>query len=457
MSVHTHYIPTPLPGQLDGRDTSLDLGPDPRDEPDFEPAPADYQYRFDEDAAPPWTESQQHETAPGWPEPPDEAAFHGILGVIVNAVAPYTEADRVALLGSLLAAVGAYVGSGWALHQGDWQRANVFVALVGETGIGRKGTAFGAVKEIMHAVDREWHHVLVPGLGSGEGLITYLKEHADDPRALVHEPEFGRLLTAMARDGSTVSPVIRNAWDGVPLGRHVASAKASATIYDHHVGVLANITDVELAQKLKSVDAANGFGNRFLWLAVRRAQLVPFTEPVSGHVSPFVASLKRSLAFASGSGFARLTPAAKDRWEVFYRGRVPRAGLIGALTGRAEPYVARLALLYALLDGKAEVDAQHLAAAEALWAYAERSAVYIFGESTGNPDADALLRLLELQSPLTWWEASKELGVYRSSDMEAIVGLLVRLGRVGVVKVTRAGGGRPRREIELLGANSANA
>ena len=129
---------------------------------------------------------------------------------------------------------------------------------------------------------------LVPGLGSGEGLIEYLKANEADPRALVFETEFGPLLTAMSREGSTLSPIIRNAWDGVPLGRHVASQKASGTVLDHHVGVLANITGIELAQKLTSVEAANGFGNRFLWLGVRRPHLLPFTEPDTAHVSPLV-------------------------------------------------------------------------------------------------------------------------------------------------------------------------
>ena len=38
----------------------------------------------------------------GWPAPPDEAAYHGLPGAIVQKIAPHTEADPVAILAQLL-------------------------------------------------------------------------------------------------------------------------------------------------------------------------------------------------------------------------------------------------------------------------------------------------------------------------------------------------------------------
>ena len=55
-------------------------------------------------------------------------------------------------------------------------------------------------------------------------------------------------------------------------------------------------------------------------------------------------------------------------------------------------------MAYALLDRSREVTAEHLAAGAAVWDYAERSAVYVFGDSTGDRNADALLRLLGEQT-----------------------------------------------------------
>jgi hypothetical protein len=71
-----------------------------------------------------------------------------------------------------------------------------------------------------------------------------------------------------------------------------------------------------------------------------------------------------------------------------------KAGLAGALLARAEAHVLRLALLYALLDQSAEIKAEHLLAALALWEYCDRSVRFIFGDTLGDPVADELLRLL---------------------------------------------------------------
>lgn len=53
----------------------------------------------------------------------------------------------------------------------------------------------------------------------------------------------------------------------------------------------------------------------------------------------------------------------------------------------------RLAMIYALLGLKAEVGADHLLAALALWDYAERSVPYTFGDALGGPPAADLARL----------------------------------------------------------------
>src|SRR3954451_14479263 len=46
----------------------------------------------------------------GWPAPPAPAAYTGLAGEIVAAIAPHTEADPVALLAQLLVAFGAAAG-----------------------------------------------------------------------------------------------------------------------------------------------------------------------------------------------------------------------------------------------------------------------------------------------------------------------------------------------------------
>ena len=72
-----------------------------------------------------------------------------------------------------------------------------------------------------------------------------------------------------------------------------------------------------------------------------------------------------------------------------------KPGLFGAVTSRAEAQVVRLAALYATLDLSRYIEVEHLAAALALWDYAEASARYIFGDATGDPVADQITDALK--------------------------------------------------------------
>jgi hypothetical protein len=390
------------------------------------------------------------QTLPGWPEPPTEAAMHGVLGSIVRAVAPHTEADPVAILGSLLATVGACMGHWRTIYQGSAQATNLFVVLVGDSSSGRKGTAGSIARDVMTAAYPSWEKLVVAGLGSGEGLVAHLKRVEDtEHRALVLESEFGRLLTVMAREGSTLSPVVRDAWDGAPMGRFLAREQSLVTW--HHVGIVAHVTPIELRAKLTNTDAANGFGNRFMWLAVRRTRLVPFPESPRAAAYPYLADLHAAIADAQTPGEMRWSEAARDRWELLYATWAARArhGLLGAMLARTEAQITRLALLYALLDRSPEVDLDHLLAAESLWSYGERSVAYVFGSSTGNRDADALRDALT-DGPLEWEAAKKAVGARRTADLRDAVQLLEQLGLAAISLVPRPTGGRPRRVVSLL-------
>lgn len=395
-----------------------------------------------------------------WPEPPADPAYHGLAGELVRAVVDHTEADPVAILGSILATFGALAGHGRGIYQGSSQSANIYVALVGDSSSGRKGTAGSIAREIFNAAVSGWDSILVPGLGSGEGLIRRLKpddEGNAEHRALVHETELGRLLASMAREGSTLSPMLRDGWDGVPLGRFLA--RSDALVTHHHVGVLAHITPVELRARLTGVDAANGFGNRFLWLAVRRTRLVPIPGNPRALIEPYAIRLRRAIDAAQDPAELTWTGAAAERWQWVYAelaGR-SRLGLAGSITARAEAQVVRLALIYALLAESPAVDEQHLEAGLAFWNYAERSARYLFGDSTGNRHADLVLRLLRADGEVDRQTIKSETGLRLGAEIDELEAVLLGAGLAELASIPREGGGRPRRLLRLPnGANGAN-
>lgn len=134
----------------------------------------------------------------------DRAAVYGLAGEIVKAIAPNTEAAPVAMLLTLLTAFGNAAGAGSrAMVLDDEHPARLFVALVGETAAGAKGTSLASVRPILRAADDAWFSAArINGFASGEAIVArlggYLQPDDSEPiekRAFVIEPE----IRAVAR------------------------------------------------------------------------------------------------------------------------------------------------------------------------------------------------------------------------------------------------------------------
>jgi hypothetical protein len=334
----------------------------------------------------------------GWPDPPATAAFDGPAGDLVETLAPHTEADPAAVLAQLVVAVGSLVGPGPHYQVGaSRHRANEFVVLVGPSGSGRKGSSWDMVEAVCARLDAPWTAGrVVTGLSSGEGLIWHLRDGTGeaDRRLLVIEPEFASVLKSTGRDTSTLSPVLRNAWDGRVL--QVLTKHDPARASGAHVSVIGHITADELLRYLSATEMANGFVNRFLFVACRRARLLPEGGALDLDTHQvLLARLTDSLAWASATRRLRFDDAARAIWwDIYPTLSRSRAGLSGAICARAEAHVVRLAVIYAVLDGTGVIAPRHLRSALALWDYAERTVAFVFGHSLGDPLADEISRAI---------------------------------------------------------------
>jgi hypothetical protein len=311
----------------------------------------------------------------------------------------------MALLVQFLVAFGCACGRGAHYQvEADRHYPNEFAVLVGPSSRGRKGSAWGHVRRLLEDVDQTFARCLVGGLSSGEGLIAQVRDPTDgedaqasaDKRRLVVEPEFAQVLKVLAREGNTLSAIVRQAWDDEPLQTIVRNDPLRAT--GAHVAILGHITRDELLRYLTATELANGFANRYLLVAVERSKLLPFGSALDperlGEIRDVV---RMALRFASPHRPITFDDGARERWvEVYRELSVDRPGLAGAATARAEAHTVRLALTYALLDLSERICPEHLEAALAVWRYSAASAHWIFGDSLGDPTADEL------------WSAAKE-------------------------------------------------
>jgi len=356
-----------------------------------------------------------------WPDPPAPEAFHGLAGDIVRAIEPHTEADPVALLVQFLLAFGNAAGRGaHFVAEADRHGLNLFACLVGATAKGRKGTSWGHIRRLLEAVDPAWtkEHV-ASGLSSGEGLIWAVRDPierrepikergrttgyetvlvdagVEDKRLLVIEAEFASVLRILQREGNTLSPIIRNAWDSGNLRSLTKNSPAVAS--GAHISIIGHVTKSELLRYLENTEAGNGFANRFLWVCVRRSKCLPDGGNLDEvNFAPLAARLGDALGFAKGAGELKRDDEAREVWHAVYPELSEgKPGLLGAVLARAEAQVMRLACLYALLDLSCVVRREHLLAALALWEYVEASARFIFGDALGDPVADTILGALK--------------------------------------------------------------
>jgi hypothetical protein len=339
---------------------------------------------------------------PSWPVLSGEA-YHGLAGQIARKIEPHTEADPVALLVQTLVLFGNAIGrSAYYCADGARHHANLFAVMVGRSSKGRKGTSFARVAEFFNRVDPHWmEHRQAGGLSSGEGIIAAVHDPEEegcadgsqDKRLLVVESEFAQPLRVMRREGNTLSTQLRQAWDTGNLRVLTKNNPLKAT--GAHISIVGHITLDELRLDLRSIEAANGFANRFLWCCVQRSKFLPDGGSV-GDTAAEVLALRSALEFGRGCGEMQRGKDARELWHAVYeRLSADAPGIVGNVTSRAEAQTLRLAMVYALLDGSHIIRAAHLRAALRLWNYCAASARYIFGDTLANPTAQRIWAALK--------------------------------------------------------------
>ena len=412
----------------------------------------------------------------------EEAAYHGLTGEVVRLIAPHTEADPVSLVASFLSEFGTMLNRGpHLILDGSYHPLLVWPVLVGQSSKSRKGSAGNRIKTLFKTATPEWTGGECKGtLSSGEGLTAAVRDPEyrevqlkgkdrrptgetvlelvdagiEDKRLFLVQSEFGAVLGVMGREGNSLSGVLRDAWDGQDLAPMTKGNPIKATA--PHIGIVGHVTKDELLVKLRGSEVSNGFGNRFLWILVRRSNELPFSSsPEAQDMEDLTSRLGKALTKGWTIGRISMTLEARNVWAAGYHDlSADRTGLAGALLGRAEAYTMRLAALYAVLDGQREIDLVHLQAARAFWNYAETSTMLIFGDALGDPLADTILAALRARGSLSDTEISALFS--RHTDMQRLGQAKTRLLSLGLAHFdTIETCGRPKVTWKL-GAKKAN-
>jgi len=402
-----------------------------------------------------------------WPAPMDERAFRGVAGEFVRVVEPHTEADRAGLLVQLLTAFGNAAGrNAFVLVEADRHYPNIYALVIGETARARKGTSWRRVEAVMRLADEEWarDRLINGGLSSGEGVTSRVRdpnEASKDPgitdkRLLVAEGEFSAVQKVLEREGNTLSPVIRSAWDTGNLNIQTKNSPCRAT--GAHISIVAHVTRDEFLARLDRSDLSGGTMNRFLHVASKRSKLLHSGGHIpDSEMQRLAAEIKASLAFAGQGREVSLTGGARALWQTAYQHlTADRFGQYGAATARAEAQVLRIALIFALLDRSEQIEEGHLWAALGVWDYCDRSAAYVYGERHSDRAHDSVLDAIRTHEG---WMSRTELvdALHRHVAGQRLQSALDALLLAGLIeRREEPTAGRPREVFHAIKARKAS-
>lgn len=370
---------------------------------------------------------------------PDPACLYGLIGDIARAGSADTEANPYAIALAAMAYLGAAVGRGPYMAVGDdWHHANLFMLHVGRSARGRKGTAKKLVLRLAKAVKGIDEH-LAPqihrgGLSTREGLALLIHDGwvdgktevpaIEDKRLMVVESEFANVMHQSGRTGNTLSPALRDTWDGVSIKPATKTSRVWAS--NPHVSMVADVTPSELLDMLHSRELSNGFANRFLFIWAEGDKINPFPKPTPTDVVDGLAQrIATVLRFAGADRHVdrdvlrvELSPEAAKLYARLYRGELrdrSSGERIAGLLDRRAPVFLRLAMLFALTDLSTTIEAAHINAALAWVRYWVDSVKFIFqsaadeaGAAEVSDTSDKIMAYLKTKGRATRWELTRD-------------------------------------------------
>lgn len=365
--------------------------------------------------AKPWT---KHVPFRDRSELPSVDVYHGLIGEIVKLLEPHTEASPVALYIELLTLIGNCINRTPHFKVGgSYHRCNLFIVICGESSKGRKGSGHDIVVDFFRYVDSGYLSCIVSGLSSGEGAIHAVRDPvtkvnkkgeletidsgASDRRCLFFEPELaGRTFVAMRREGSTLSSVLRMAWETDVLS--VVTKGNAETATNVHISVIGHATVQEFVHNLRAEDISSGFANRFMFFLVKRAKYLPFpTYPEESEVVSLALRLNRAIQATRIITRIDFAPEIRERWEKLYmemNAETESVGQYDAMLSRGSPQIIRMAMIHAVIDGRKEIKHEDLDIAIQLWSYSVQSVEAIADQMSIPdipPDAQRIIDLLE--------------------------------------------------------------
>jgi hypothetical protein len=197
-------------------------------------------------------------------------------------------------------------------------------------------------------------------------------------------------MRLMRNETSTLSAIVRKAFDGEPLG-DLNKGENRQRCQEPHLSIIGMITPEELPELLKNrSEMHNGFLNRFLLVNVKRTRYLACGADYGKVCHEYASHLRQAIETATTlrEPFG-VAEEAIAFWNSKYRRlETERPSNYGKATARLSVHALKVAMLYAALDGVNAIGLRHLRAALALIDHADRTAFDLFGTAAAVAPGD---------------------------------------------------------------------
>ena len=406
------------------------------------------------------------------PELP-EAAMPGILGEVVRAVCMKSEVHPAYVLADVLSRIATQVSEPYIKYSSVQHHCRMNVVLVGNSSKSWKATSTNAVDRIFNGMPDKAQH-LDGLLLTGESLIDAVRDETSlsgnkhrkqavispgitDKRLLFNDMEFRSALAYAKRPGSTLAATVSGLFDNGCAEQFVKSNKISAT--GAHVNILAHTSCVDFSALRNDVQQSNGFASLFLWLLVDRLKRVPRPKAMTDEdVEFFQKTIASRIQAAKCLTSVKMSKPAWKLWDDLYPGLTKDVpDIAGSVVSRSEIHTIRLALLYALVAGRKQIETKNLNAAHALVQYARESAFIVFKGSQGDNFKEKILCALHAAPKHEMSRTEISTNVFNknveSVDIKAALREMAELKLITVIKDTSKTGA-PKTIFRLVSVQS---
>ena len=360
-----------------------------------------------------------------------EEVWVGWLERFRDWVLPTTDGGLEGIFGSGSLALGLAIGRNLNLFYGVDTYANLYINLIGPTGVPRKSTLFSRARSLFnYAFDHDFLRT-AKSIGSAEGLLELFCHEIEDgtgkdkrtklepipgQRVLLNEAEFTNLLKKIRRPGTAnIAEILLTLFDGEDYAPN--TRRRPIRVQDPFFSLLTTTTPESLETTLQDVDIDSGLVPRFanFFCTPRTPKAYP-DKPKEDLRSLLAAGLQDITAYAVELGqhtpTLALSPVARTEWEGIYTyltetsRKAPKA--VAGILVRVPTMIMKWAFIYAIQASHTAVEIDDLMRAVMVGEYLQATAWMVPKHVAKTQLSKFEQKLLEImaENPDFWWKTS---------------------------------------------------